>query len=127
MDANVEPAQAQAQGSNGNVNITVHPLPDIDLNRQFPHMNRIACGAHKMDKLGSKDVMRARDKDNVYREMHDSVFKVLEKIWEAKNSRLNAELFYRCTGKKLIGPHRIRWLKTYDAASSIKSLFHFLY
>lgn len=94
--SNIEHGSANepAQSANGNDNVIMHPLSEIDINRQFPHMNRIACGAHKMDKLGSKDVLKARDKDEEYCQIHDNVFKVLNKIWDAKNSRLRVSCLF---------------------------------
>lgn len=53
-----------------------------------------------------------------YAAIHGKVFEKLEKVWDLRKSRVAAEVFFRHTGKQLIGPHRIRWLKTYDAVST---------
>lgn len=101
---------------NGNVFVT-HDLFDSDTYENenlLPKMNRIACSSHLLDKVGKKDVLLAK-RDGTYAAIHDRAFKKLELIWELKNSRLSAEVFSKHTGKKLIGPHRIRWMKTYDA------------
>lgn len=90
----------------------------------LPNTNRIGCSSHLMDKIGKKDVLNARN-DEGYRDIHDRVFKKLTQIWDQKDSRLNSELFSKITGRKLIGPHRIRWLKTYDAVRI--TLFTFCY
>lgn len=98
--------------------ILLHEFPEQPLSSgRFQHMNRIACAAHKLDKLGSKDALKARN-DSTYKEIHDRAFNILERIWALKASRLSAEVFYRSTGKKLVGPHRIRWMKTFDAVST---------
>lgn len=83
------------------------------------NINRIGCSSHLFDKLGKKDSLNAL-KDPVYAAMHNRVFEKLQKIWDQKNSRLSAEIFARITGRKIIGPHRIRWLKTYDAVSRLR-------
>lgn len=82
--------------------------------RLLPNSNRISCSSHMLDKLGKNDSKNA-EKDPVYGATHKRVFEKLEKIWALKESRLSAEIFTGITGKKLIGPHRIRWLKTFDA------------
>lgn len=92
----------------------IHELPPLPL---LAHMNRVDCSAHKLEKLGKVDADLAKGHDAVYDGYHDRVFTKLEKIWNLKHSRLSAELFTRLTDKKLIGPHRIRWLKTYEAVS----------
>lgn len=91
----------------------IHELPLLLINA-----NRVDCGAHKIDKLAKIDALKARD-DNEYAEMYDSVFAKLEAIWHLKESRLSAEIFVRITGRKLIGPHRIRWLKEFESVSCI--------
>lgn len=93
-------------------------------NNQFlPNMNRISCSSHLMDKLGSKDVEFAKH-DPIYAAIHKRVFDKLEKIWALKSSRLSSEVFFRHTQRKLIGPHRIRWLKTFDA---VRTLFDYCF
>lgn len=79
-------------------------------------MNRVACSSHRLDKVGKVDAWNAKN-DVFYQQIHENVFAKLEKVWEQKESRLNAELFSKITGRKLIGPHKIRWLKTFDAVS----------
>lgn len=79
-------------------------------------MNRIDCAAHMMDKLGKKDALNASN-DACYSDLYDRTFGKLESIWNVKESRLNAEIFTRKTGRKMIRPHRIRWLKTWEAVS----------
>lgn len=91
----------------------IHELPALPL----MNANRVDCGAHKLDKLGKIDALDAKRNDPDYAEIHDRVFDKLARIWSLKESRLNAELFERMTGKKLTGPHRIRWLKTFESVS----------
>lgn len=79
-------------------------------------MNRIDCSAHKLEKIGGKDSLNA-NYDSGYSDLYDKTFGKLEKIWHLKESRLNAEIFSRITGKRLIGPHRIRWMKKFNAVS----------
>lgn len=79
-------------------------------------MNRIDCSAHKLEKVGGKDSLNAKSDSN-YSDLYDKTFEKLEKIWHLKESRLKAEIFTRITGKKLIGPHRIRWMKKFNAVS----------
>lgn len=79
--------------------------------------NRIDCGAHKVDKLGKIDALNARENNSSYAEIYDRVFGKLESIWNLKDSRLSAEVFEKITGKKLLGPHRIRWLKTFESVN----------
>lgn len=79
-------------------------------------MNRVACSSHMLDKIGKYDALNAK-RDLKYSAMYERVFKKLDEIWSLRDSRLNAEIYTRITGRKLIGPHRIRWMKTYDAVS----------
>lgn len=92
-------------------------IKNVDL---LPNMNRVQCSMHKFDKIGKNDAKNAKGKDEMYDMIHGSVFGKLEAIWNQKESRLNAEKFYNITGRKLIGPHRIRFLKTLEAVC-----FHF--
>lgn len=103
--------------------ITYDFVDDDDTEPLLGRMNRIACSSHRLEKIGRFDALDATN-DLVYKEIHDRVFKVLAGIWDQKESRLAAETFFNITGCKLIGPHRIRWMKTYDAVSDIKN-FHF--
>lgn len=97
----------------------VHDFIDDDDNEPLlGKMNRIACSSHRLEKIGRIDALNANT-DPQYKEMHDRVFKVLNQIWNEKDSRLNAEIFFKITGRRLIGPHRIRWTKTYDAVSDV--------
>lgn len=80
-------------------------------------MNRVDCSAHKADKLASIDAVTAVDDDVEYRAIHNRVFDKLHKIWGLKPSRVSAEIFQKITGKSLIGPHNIRWLKMHEAVS----------
>lgn len=101
--------------------ITVHDLfSDEDiLIEDMPmlrKMNRVACSSHMLDKIGKKDSLNAKN-DPDYLAIHSRVFKKLEEIWSLRDSRLYSEIYTRITGRKLIGPHRIRWMKTYDAVS----------
>lgn len=80
--------------------------------------NRVDCAAHKLDKLAKIDALKARN-NSKYANIYDRVFTKLENIWSLKESRLNAEIFKKITGKKCTGPHRIRWLKTFEAVSCI--------
>lgn len=84
--------------------------------RLLGQMNHINCSSHMLDKVGSKDALKAKEYPT-YDEMCSTVFGKLEVIWSQKESRLRSELFTRITGRKLIGPHRIRWMKTFDAVS----------
>lgn len=83
----------------------------------LPNLNRVACSAHMLDKLGKIDALNALD-DIDFANMHKKVFDKLETIWNIKNSRLCSEVFHRITGRKIIGPHKIRWSKTFDAVST---------
>lgn len=78
-------------------------------------MNRIDCSAHKLDKLGSKDAMKANENDPDYSDLYTRVFNKVNEIWKQKESRLQSEIFARITGRKLVGPHRIRWCKLCEA------------
>lgn len=96
---------------------------DLDLEngpcrKLLAKMNRVACSSHLLDKVGSKDALKANE-NTAYKTMYDGVFEKLQTIWKQKDSRISAEVFTRITGRKLIGPHPIRWLKTFDAVSSI--------
>lgn len=97
--------------------IESEPLP-VQL---LPNTNRISCSAHILDKLGKVDALKANS-DEDYSVMYEKVFKKLRSIWGIKDSRLDAELFKRITGRQLIGPHRIRWSKTFDAVSTYYNL-----
>lgn len=81
----------------------------------LPNMNRVQCSAHKFDKVGKIDAENASGTDASYDDLHSRVFTKLKAIWALKDSRVKAEIFYRITGRKLVGPHRIRWLKTCEA------------
>lgn len=94
----------------------VHEFPPLSL-QSLSKIKRIECSAHKLDKVGKIDCDLAKGKDEDYDALHDKVFSKLESIWNLKDSRLSAEIFTRITGKKLIGPHRIRWMKTCEAVS----------
>lgn len=95
----------------GNESFRIEELPALK------NMNRIDCSCHKMEKLGKKDALNANSCDCEYSDLYDKAFTKLNKIWHLKESRLNAEIFSRITGKKLIGPHRIRWMKNFEAVS----------
>lgn len=81
----------------------------------LPNSNRISCSSHMLEKLARIDSKKAETDDEVYGAAHKRVFDKLQQIWDLKASRLSSEIFHGITGKKLIGPHRIRWLKTFDA------------
>lgn len=81
-------------------------------------MNRVSCSSHKLEKIGKFDALNAKN-DPVFCQTYDRVFGQLEEIWSLRESRLKSEMFTRITGRKLIGPHRIRWMKTYDAVGCI--------
>lgn len=84
----------------------------------LPNLNRIGCSAHLLDKLGKKDALNASS-DERYANKYKQVFDKLEKIWDIKNSRLYAEAYSSITGHQILGPHRIRWSKTFDAVSCL--------
>lgn len=97
----------------------VHDLFDnIQSIPMLKNMNRVSCSSHKLDKVGKIDAIKAKE-DADYAALYDNVFKTLKEIWAQKESRLKAEIFFRITGRKLIGPHRIRWLKTHDAVINL--------
>lgn len=85
--------------------------------RLLCNMNRIGCSSHMLDKVGSIDAFKANKKPE-YADIYGKVFAKLESIWDLKASRVSAEEFTRITKKKLIGPHKIRWLKTFDAVNT---------
>lgn len=80
-------------------------------------INRIECSAHKMDKLASIDATKAMDDDSDYATICTRIFGKLNGIWALKESRLSSEIFKQITGKSIIGPHRFRWLKWFQAVS----------
>lgn len=84
------------------------------------NMNRIDCAPHKLDKVGKIDSEHALGTSSAYDTCHSQVFSKLKEIWKVKESRLKAERFMQITGRKAIGPHRIRWLKTCEAVSLIQ-------
>lgn len=90
--------------------------------RLLCNINRIGCSSHMLDKVGSKDAFKANQNPE-YADIYGKVFSKLESIWNLKASRISAEEFTRITKKKLIGPHRIRWLKTFDAVNIDFCLF----
>lgn len=100
-----------------NSSFVIHDMEEILGRRILGKMNRIDCSAHKTDKLASIDAATALDNDPDYAIIHTSVFDKLTRIWALKESRLCAESFKQITGKSIIGPHRIRWLKMYEAVS----------
>lgn len=65
-------------------------------------INRIDCSAHD---------------NSDYATICTSIFGKLYEIWAPKDSRLSSEIFKQLTGKSIIGPHRIRWLKLFEAVS----------
>ncbi|XP_055308984.1 uncharacterized protein LOC129572896, partial [Sitodiplosis mosellana] len=85
------------------------------------NMNRIACSAHMLDKIGKNDSLKAKT-DPTYDSIFERVFAKLKTIWDLKNSRLSSEIFTHYTQRKLVGPHRIRWMCTYDAIVNIRSI-----
>lgn len=91
----------------------IHELPSSMPLLAFA--NRVDCAAHKLDKLGKIDAVNAKTNNSDYAQIYDRVFGKLETIWNLKDSRLSAEIFEKITGKKLTGPHRIRWLKTFES------------
>lgn len=91
------------------------------------NMDRIDCSSHKLDKIGKIDSKNAIGKDEEYDKLHEGVFIKLESIWSLKDSRINAEVFLRITGRKVIGPHRIRWLKTCEAVCLIPFYINWIY
>lgn len=92
-------------------------LNSIVQRRVLGKMNRVDCSAHKVDKLGSIDAVNAMNDDSDYAAIYTSVFNKLNSIWALKDSRISAEIFKRITGKSVIGPHRIRWMKEFVAVS----------
>lgn len=93
----------------------IEDLPDVDV---LGGMNRIDCSSHKLDKVGSKDALKANENDEHYKDLYNRVFQKIGDIWKLKESRLNSEIFSRITGRKLVGPHRIRWCKLVEAVST---------
>lgn len=65
----------------------------------------------------AKENHNLNNDDAEYAAIYTSVFNKLNNIWALKDSRLSAEIFKRITGKSVIGPHRIRWLKFFEAVS----------
>lgn len=97
---------------------TVHDVSELKL----PNTNRIACSSHLFNHLAKDDSLKART-DRAYATIYDQVFDKLEAIWKVKDSRLNTEIFQKITGYKLVAPHRIRWLKTFDSVSDVFVIF----
>lgn len=81
------------------------------------NMNHVKCAAHQLDKLGSKHALEAINKCSVYADIYNRIDAKLNKIWKIRDSRLQTECFVHLTGKHIIGPHRIRWMATYEAVS----------
>lgn len=104
-------------GEDSNADPESFQIQDPNMTPLLANMKRIDCSAHKLDKMGKCDCDRAIGNDPGYDDLHDRVFTKLEDIWNLKDSRLKAEIFTRITGKKLVGPHRIRWLKLCEAVS----------
>lgn len=122
---NVAPILAAGDGDrarNQSNSFQLHELPNL-----LGDMNRIDCAAHKLDKLGKIDALNAKNIDPNYAQLYDRVFDKLNKIWSQKKSRLSSEIFLRITGKNLIGPHRIRWLKLCQAVSATVKYFFFFF
>lgn len=119
-DDNHDDAQSSSNDKNSNSEtFHIHELPD----QLLTNINRIDCSSHKLDKLGKIDVKQALGHDQQYDSLHKRTFTKLDAIWKLKDSRISAEIFHRITGKKLTIPHRIRWLKTNEAVSSLISHF----
>lgn len=108
---------ANESATDSNTDPEMFTMHDLPTNQLLANMNRIDCSAHKLEKLGKVDAKTAKGRDECYDQCHDRVFDKLESIWNLKNSRLSAELFTRITERKLIGPHRIRWLKKCEAVN----------
>lgn len=88
----------------------------LRFNRVLQNINRIACSSHALDKVGSKDARKAK-KNAKYKSIYNKVMNKLKQLWKLKRKRKEAEIFKRITDRKLIGPHRIRWLSKYDIVS----------
>lgn len=115
--ASAAEARTSFAGSEDEIRFIVHDIFEDEEVEALPllrKMNRIACSSHRLDKVGKIDSLYAQN-DPAYDAAYKRAFHVLEAIWDEKNSRLNAEIFTKITGRKLIGPHKIRWMKTYDA------------
>lgn len=101
----------------------------VSSNQQFARVlskiNRIACSSHALDKVGSKDSKNAKKQKN-YKRIHDNVMRKVKNLWKQKKKRKQAEIYKRVTGRKLKGPHRIRWLATFDAVTNFQ-IEHTLY
>lgn len=116
-------ANGQRDASDAGVDPESFRIKELPLS--LGNMNRVDCSAHKLDKVGGIDSLKAKIYDPDYADLYDRVFGKLEQIWSQKESRISAECFARITGRKLIGPHRIRWLKTCEAVSKylLKHIF----
>lgn len=86
--------------------------------RLLSEINHINCAAHMIDKLGGAPIDAACAKNADFADKYARCMEKLKKIWKIKDSRTKHEYFARETGVHVIGPHRIRWLATYDAVSS---------
>lgn len=99
-----------------NVHVLFPSGDDNDDLELLPKLNRISCSAHLLDNLGKKDALKALLNPD-YSRAYKKAFGTLQNIWRIPDSRLNDEIFHRITGKRIIGPHRIRWSRTFDAVS----------
>lgn len=116
---------SQSDDGDGHMNRDPEAFVVETVDGLLPNMNRVECSAHKLDKVGRIDARKANGTDDSYDNLYERVFTKLQAIWEMKDSRLKAEVFFRFTGKKLVGPHRIRWLKTCEAVCFIMFIFIF--
>ena len=116
------PCSGNCADEDSDTDSRMYELPQLSgYHRVLSNINRIACSSHALDKVGSKDSKNA-EKDVAYKSAFERVFSKLNDLWALRKTRLKAENFTRITGRKLIGPHRIRWMKTYDAVGNILSI-----
>lgn len=90
----------------------------IDCESMIPYMpsiNLINCAAHLLDKLGKQPVSIACQRDESFSAKYQTSHRKMEAIWKIRDSRNKAEYFKKEIGLNIIGPHRIRWMATFDA------------
>lgn len=90
----------------------------LDENTVLGLSKHLRCNAHKLNLVGSTDILRAL-RNKQFSKLYQAVFEKLNLLWHCSGVQASSEIIIKCLGRNLTKSSKTRWNDIYEKVIEI--------